>query len=152
MVQARQMLLQVWRLVCSGLLGLSLAGCQTLPPSLVACPMPVVEQAARIQKLVPVGTSRDDAVANLKKAGIDGTFGTGNSVFYCDTWTQSESERWHLNVEVMFDESGNVYAYRPDPQLHAAIDADDAGSAKVGKMPKEVAAGPKASVVDPFAE
>lgn len=152
MVQRRRPLRPIWSWIAITLVGTTLIGCQTLPPSLVACPMSAVEQAARVQKIVPIGTPREDAVANLKKAGIDGTFGTGNSIFYCDTWTQSDDERWHMNVELLFNESGEVYAYRPDPERHAAGLPDDVGTATVTKPPKEVAAGPKPSIVDPFAE
>lgn len=132
--------------------GAMFSGCQTMSPALTSCPMPVVEQAARVQKIVPIGMPREEAVAALKKAGIDGTFGTGNSIFYCDTWTQSDEERWHINVELLFNESGEVYAYRPDPELHAAGLSENVGTAKVTKPPKEVASGPKPSIVDPFAE
>lgn len=141
-----------WLWMALALCGLPLTGCQTLPPSLVACPMPAVEQASRVQKIVPIGTPRDEAVAKLKKAGIDGTFSTGNSIFYCDTWTQGEEERWHINVELLFNESGEVYAYRPDPERHASSLATEIGTAKVRQSSKEIAAGPKPSVVDPFAE
>lgn len=150
MVDCRCPLRTVW--VAIVIAGAMLAGCQTMSPALTSCPMPAVEQAARVQKIVPIGTPRDEAVAALKKAGIEGTFGTGNSIFYCDTWTQSDKERWHINVELLFNQSGEVYAYRPDPQLHASELSEEAGSATVSKPPKEIAAGPKPSIVDPFAE
>lgn len=152
MVPARRRVLPVWRFVAAVVCGAVVAGCQTLPPSLVACPLPAVEQAAHIQKLVPIGTPRDEAVAKLKQAGIAGTFGTGNSIFYCDTWTRGDDERWYMNVELLFNESGEVYAYRPDSERHAGGNLDGVGTAKVAKPPKEVAAGPKSTLVDPFAE
>src|SRR6187549_3541257 len=109
-----------WRaLGTAGLFAAMLVGCQTLP-SLVQCPMPIVEQASRIQEIVPAGTPREAAIAKLKKAGIDGNFSEGHSIFYCETWQQDDDERWHINVQVLFDEEGKVYAYRPDPQSYAA--------------------------------
>lgn len=137
-------------LACLVVLG-SFGGCQTMSPSLVPCPMPVVEQAAKVQELVPLGTPRDQAISKLKSAGIDGNFGTANSIYYCDTWKQSDKERWHISVELLFDEQGKVYAYRPDPQS-SRQSQETAGSAKVTKPARQIAKGPKPSVVDPFAE
>lgn len=125
-------------------------GCQTLSPSLVPCPLPVSEQAARIRDIVPPGTPREEALAKLKKAGIEGTLGSANSIFYCDTWKQSDQERWHINVELLFDKDGKLYAYRPEPGNLAS--RDDAGTAKLTKPPKEVASAKQTGVVDPFAE
>ena len=129
-----------------------LAGCQTMSPALVSCPMPTVEQSARIQSLAPLGTPRDAAIASLKKAGIDGNFGTAKTIFYCDTWKQSDKERWHINVEILFDEQGNVYAYRPDPKSGASSTDSTAGKQKLTQPVKQVASGPKPSIADPFAE
>ena len=136
--------------------GLTLTGgCQTLP-TLVTCPIPEPEQAARIQDIVPVGTERRTAVEKLRDAGIGGTFSTGESIFYCSTWLQNEQERWHINVDVLFDKDGRVYAYRPDPHGPAATTAarqEEPGTATVSKPPKQVASAKQTGgVVDPFAE
>jgi len=139
-----------WRgFYAAGLLA-ALIGCQTLP-TLVQCPLPTTEQAARIEELVPAGTPREAAVATLKKAGIDGNFSDSNTVFYCDTWEQGDNERWHIHVQVLFDEQGKVYACRPDPLTITASGAEP-GAVKISKPPREVASGPKPSVEDPFAE
>jgi hypothetical protein len=139
-----------WRLCAAGFWTVLLAGCQTLP-SLTPCPLGSVEQAARIQEIVPLGTPREEAVAKLKKAGVEGTFSEGNSIYYCGTWAQNDKERWHIHVEMLFDGDGKVYAFRPDPQ-HVAVRQEEPGVTKIAKKPKEVAAGPKSSVVDPFME
>jgi hypothetical protein len=140
----------------SGTLGIAalalLFGCQTLSPALVPCPLPVAEQAARIQELVPLGTPREQAIERLKRAGIDGTLGAANSIYYCDTWRQNDQERWHINVELLFDQNGKVYAYRPDPSGQVTAAHDDAGTAKVSKPPKQIASAKQVGAVDPFAE
>ncbi len=138
------------RLCAAGLWTVLLVGCQTLP-ALTPCPLGSVEQAARIEQIVPIGTPREEAVAKLKKAGVEGTFSEGNSIYYCGTWAQSDKERWHIHVEMLFDGDGNVYAFRPDP-LRAAANQEEPGTAKVTKKPKEIASGAKVNVVDPFAE
>ncbi len=98
------------------------AGCQTMSPSLVTCPWPAAEQARKIDELVPPGTTREEAVSRLKKAGIAGNFGEADSIYYCDIWNRSDSERWHINVALLFDEEGKLYALRPDPHGRAAAE------------------------------
>ncbi len=127
------------------------AGCQTLP-AFVPCPLPTVEQATKVQEIVPIGTPRDDALAKLKQAGIEGSFGTSKSIFYCNTWQQDDKERWHINVDLLFDDRGELYGFRPDPQDRAATASDQPGTAKVTKKPKEVASAKQTGIVDPFAE
>jgi hypothetical protein len=91
------------------------AGCQTMSPSLVSCPWSAVEQARKIDEIVPPGSTREEAVSRLKKAGIAGNFGEADSIYYCDIWNRDDSERWHINVALLFDEEGKLYALRPDP-------------------------------------
>ncbi len=91
-------------------------GCQMTPaPGLVTCPLPVSEQTARILDIVPLGTSRDDAIKKLDEAGVIGNFSTGDSksTYYCDVWQQDKDERWHINVVLLFDEEGILYGTRP---------------------------------------
>lgn len=115
---------------CTGIfvalaLGLStVGGCQMTPaPGLITCPLPVSEQTAKILDIVPLGTSRDDAIKRLDKAGVIGNFSTGDSksTYYCDVWQRDKDERWHINVVLLFDENGILYGTRP--QLPNAMTA-----------------------------
>ena len=128
-----------------------LGGCQSMPPSLVRCPLPAVEQAGQVEEIVPLGTMREDAVSRLKKAGIAGNFGEANSIFYCDVWNRSDSERWHINVALLFDEDGKLYAYRPDPHGNATA-AEETPAAAISKKIKDVTAPRQTGLSDPFAE
>lgn len=98
-----------------GALSTGLVGCQTTPaPNLVSCPLPTTEQVNEILKIAPLGTSRDEVVQKLTKAGIAGSFGENQSLFYCDIWKRGDDLRWHLNVVLLFDDDGKLYATRPD--------------------------------------
>jgi hypothetical protein len=104
------------RVALAGLVWLGIAtGCQLTPsPGLVACPLPSVEQAVKVVQVAPLGTSREEAMQRLKEAGIRGNFGENESIFYCDVWERDKTERWHINVVLLFDEQGRLYATRPD--------------------------------------
>lgn len=137
---------------CVGGLAVALicSGCQTMPPSLVSCPLPAAEQASRIEEIVPLGTTREDAISRLKKEGIAGNFGEAESIFYCDIWNRSDSERWHINVALLFDDDGKLYALRPDPHGQAA--AAETPAAAISKKIKDVTAPRHTGLSDPFAE
>ncbi len=119
-------------------------GCQMTPaPGLVPCPLPVAEQTAKILDIVPLGTSREDAIKRLDKAGIIGNFSTGDSksTYYCDVWPQGEKERWHINVVLLFDENGILYGTRPQlsspvterNDMKVGAPTDPFGPAVIGK-------------------
>ncbi len=92
-----------------------LTGCQMTPaPGLINCPLPSTEQVQEILQLAPLGTPRQEAIERLKKAGVLGTFGENQSIYYCDVWDKGEGLRWHINVALLFDDSGTLYATRPD--------------------------------------
>ncbi len=121
-------------LVCSA--GLVL-GCQLTPaPGLVNCPLPTNEQVREVLRIVPLGTSRDEAKQRLTKAGFAGSFVETESIFYCDIWDKGEGLRWHINVTLLFDDDGKLYATRPD--VNGLIDP----------TPRTSTAAPV--VVDPF--
>jgi hypothetical protein len=145
---------KIWRELACWAAGLVVAlvcgGCQTMPPSLVSCPLPAVEQASRIEELVPLGTTREEAISRLKKEGIAGNFGEADSIFYCDIWNRSDSERWHINVALLFDDDGKLYALRPDP--HAQGAATDTPATAISKKIKDVTAPRHTGLSDPFAE
>jgi hypothetical protein len=95
------------------------AGCQSPPaPSLVSCPLPTTEQVHEILAIAPLGTSRDDVLQKLSDAGISGSFGENQSLYYCDLWKRKDDLRWHLNVVLLFDDDGKLYATRPDASGH----------------------------------
>lgn len=116
------------QLLIAAALGIGmLLGCQMTPaPGLITCPLPVSEQTAKILDIVPLGTSRDDAIKRLDKAGVIGNFSTGDSksTYYCDVWQRDKDERWHINVVLLFDENGTLYGTRP--QLPTAATAREA--------------------------
>jgi len=92
------------------------AGCQLTPsPGLIACPMPVNEQAAKVLQVAPLGTPRDEVLRRLKDAGIRGNFGENESIYYCDLWDRDKKVLWHINVVLLFDDNGKLYKTRPNP-------------------------------------
>ncbi|MFO0918329.1 MAG: hypothetical protein U0872_08450 [Planctomycetaceae bacterium] len=118
-----------------------------MSPTLVTCPWSVLEQARKIEAIVPPGTTREEAVTRLKKEGIAGNFGQAESIYYCDIWERSKSERWHINVALLFDEEGKLYGLRPDPREQAAsVDTTPPTDSK--KRSETTASGPS----DPFTE
>ena len=104
-----------WLPVIAGIFTLCYAaGCQLTPsPGLVACPLPVAEQAAKVVEVAPLGSTREEAMKRLTDAGIRGNFGENESLFYCDVWERDQTERWHMNVVLLFDEQGRLYSTRP---------------------------------------
>jgi hypothetical protein len=104
------------RCVLAVLAGLCAAvGCQLTPaPGLVECPLTVSQQAAEVLRVVPMGTSREAAMKRLKDAGVRGSFGDNESIFYCDVWNRDNGDRWHINVVLLFDGTGRLYATRPE--------------------------------------
>ena len=89
-----------------------LSGCMsrgTIQPS----PWTYSQQREAILEIAPLGTPRDDVVTRLANAGIEGSFGISESIYYCDIWDRSDGARWHVNIALYFDESGNLYDIRP---------------------------------------
>lgn len=112
-------------------------GCQLTPaPGLVNCPLPTNEQVREVLRIVPLGTSREEAKKRLVEAGFAGNFGENESIYYCDIWDKGDGVRWHINVTLLFDDEGQLYATRPD--VNGQIDPTPRSS-----KPVQV-------VVDPF--
>ncbi len=119
--------LQICRATFAALLAAGLgAGCRLTPsPGLMACPLPASEQVQRVLKVTPLGTPRDQVLKELEAAGVAGTFGENQSIYYCDIWEQEDGSRWHINVALLFDDDGLLYATRPDRAGKAtAVDED----------------------------
>lgn len=92
---------------------LLVAGCQLNTGTLVRCPWQYSRQQQAVLELVPLGTPRDAAIERLAAEGIAGAFGINDTIYYCDVWQREDGDRWHLNVAVLFDESGLVKECRP---------------------------------------
>lgn len=88
------------------------AGCQFGPGRLVPSPLLFQEQEQQILRVAPAGTPRDEAVRKLNEAGIEGSFGVSPSVYYCDIWNRRDGRRWHLDLALLFNESGELYEVR----------------------------------------
>jgi hypothetical protein len=110
----------------------------TPAPPLQPCPLPIAEQTTRILEIAPLGTSRDEAVKRLEDAGIIGNFSTGSSksTYYCDIWPQEGDLRWHINVVLLFDESGILYGTLP--QLPTTAKRDITAETGTNSVPADV--------------
>jgi hypothetical protein len=93
----------------SALALLALAGCASLSMQIVPCPLTYSEQIKEVLNVVPKGTRREEALRKLAAAGIDGSFGISRRVYYCELWNRPDGSRWHLNVALLFDETGKLY-------------------------------------------
>jgi hypothetical protein len=87
------------------------AGCQ-LQTQLVPSPLSFEEQQQALLQIVPLGTSREEVIQKLEAAGVEGAFGISDSVYYCDAWIREDDTRWHLDVALLFDQSGELYKTR----------------------------------------
>ena len=93
----------------AALLGLTLAGCLSFPRPIMPSPLSYSEQEKELLAIVPKGTRREEALRRLAAAGIEGSFGISHRVYYCDLWNRSNGERWHINVALLFDDTGKFY-------------------------------------------
>jgi len=93
----------------SALTLLVLSGCASLSTQIVACPLTYSEQVKEVLNVVPKGTRREEALRKLAAAGIEGSFGISRRVYYCELWSRPDGSRWHLNVALLFDETGKLY-------------------------------------------
>ncbi len=91
------------------LLAVGASGCQVMGQRTIASPYSSDKQAAEILKFVPKGTSRDEAIRLLEKAGIDGSFGASQSTYYCEVWHRPDGKNWALDVAMLFDDEGKLY-------------------------------------------
>lgn len=96
-------------ILCTFLLS-SVVGCQFTKTMIMENPLTYREQVAEIEKIVVVGTHRDQAVKKLEKAGIKGSFGENKSTYYCNLWDRGKGETWQMEVALLFDEKGNYLA------------------------------------------
>jgi hypothetical protein len=115
----------IWRSILLIVLFTMLPGCHFFGKAKISDPQPYLKQVAEIQKIVPVGIPREEAVRKLEEAGVQGDFSASrNTIYYCDLWNRKNGERWPLNVALLFDSQGNFYRTR-----HSDFDGDFTGSA-----------------------
>jgi hypothetical protein len=93
----------------SVLVVLVVAGCASISTQIIPCPLTYSEQIKEVLNVVPKGTRREDALRKLAAAGIEGSFGISRRVFYCELWNRADGSRWHLNVALLFDDTGKLY-------------------------------------------
>lgn len=101
-------------------------GCHSGPQPIVSCPIPANEQQEAVLKIAPLRTEREEAIRRLEKAGIDVSPGgarTGQapSIYYCNVWQREDGSRWQMDVALLFDASGKLYATRAS-QAETVID------------------------------
>lgn len=91
---------------------ISLTGCAGGAGTLSNAPLSVEEQQQQVLTIAPIGTPRNEVATRLKKAGIEFTSSAGDSVYYCEAWQRDDGKRWILDVALLFNESGELYAAR----------------------------------------
>ena len=122
---------RVWATLALGFFLFAPAGgCSSPPTSLVESPLTVEQQQRAVLDLVPVGSTRDEAERRLKAAGIEYTASRSQSIYYLSLWNRRDGERWHINVALLFDGEGKLYASRP---ADAAVERMAAASATAGQ-------------------
>jgi hypothetical protein len=97
------------RWAAASLIALTVTGCASLNRSIMPCPLTYSEQEKEILAIVPKGTRREDTLRRLTAAGVEGSFGISRRVYYCDLWNRTNGERWHINVALLFDDTGRFY-------------------------------------------
>jgi hypothetical protein len=97
------------RWTAAGLIALTITGCVSLNRSIMPCPLTYSEQEREILTILPKGTRREEAMRRLTAAGVEGSFGSSRRVYYCDLWNRKNGDRWHINVALLFDDTGRFY-------------------------------------------
>jgi hypothetical protein len=87
-----------------------ISGC--VVPQMVRCPVADADLSKNIFEIAPKGTPRDETIAKLRAAGIDGSFAPdkstmGKDYFCCQTWRRPSGEVWRISMLLHFDKSGN---------------------------------------------
>lgn len=132
------------------LVAVFVGGCRLGVSRVVPCPLAAADQKTALLKIAPLGTPRDEAIQKFNKAGIEGSFGISETVYYCDFWNRPNGERWKLDLSMLFDQSGQLYAIRATSFFAGTSSANAAnGSAgiedrknPVGRLQTEPDAGP----------
>ncbi|QDU79761.1 hypothetical protein Pla110_14750 [Polystyrenella longa] len=91
----------------------SQTGCAVLSASPEVVRQTYTTQQNELFKICPKGTHRDQVEKRLAEAGINGEFGTNQSIYYCDFWKREDGKVWELNLALLFDEEGVLYSTMP---------------------------------------
>jgi hypothetical protein len=129
----------------ASVLALAFAGCASVSTQIVSCPLTYSEQEKEVLSVAPKGTRRDDALRKLAAAGIEGSFGISRRVYYCDLWNRRDGSRWHLNVALLFDETGRLYKTQAEGDVTVSSDKSLPPSASQSNESKPPADRPNAS-------
>lgn len=94
------------------------ASCHAGPQPIVSCPIPTNEQQGEVLKIAPLQTDREEVLKRLEEAGIDvspgaSVPGQSPTIYYCDVWQRPDGARWQMDVALLFDPGGKLYATRP---------------------------------------
>jgi hypothetical protein len=120
---------QIVRLLAALLVALASFGCSSVGRAIVPCPLTYADQEKEVLAVVPKGTRREDVLRRLHAAGIEGSFGISQRVYYCDLWNRPDGQRWQMNIALLFDEKGVLYKTQVgDCQITAVRDTQKAGA------------------------
>jgi hypothetical protein len=131
-------------LAAGTLLAAFLAGCAVWRPTLVDSPLSIEQQQQAVLDIVPRGLPRDEVERRLKNAGIEYRKGGNGSIYYLMLWNRADGQRWHIDVALLFDQSGRLYQTRagsaswearPDEPLAGRGGAAKAASAETAAPP-----------------
>ncbi|MAG93229.1 MAG: hypothetical protein CMJ48_05715 [Planctomycetaceae bacterium] len=91
-------------------------------------PLSFEEQQKLILDAVPLGTPREDVTAKLGKAGIEGEFSQGRSLFYAESWRRKDGKRLILEVDLLFDgETRTLFEVKPRSGFITHVEPAGAG-------------------------
>ena len=127
-----------------------LAGCAAGHPSLVDSPLSIEQQQQAVLEIVPRGSSRDEAERRLKAAGIEYRPGGKGSIYYLMLWNRPDGQRWHIDVALLFDQSGKLYQTRAaSASWEARPDEPVAGGREASSVRQADAAVPETAPATP---
>lgn len=112
------------------------SGCHTGPQAIVSCPIPASEQQGEVLKIAPLQTDREEVLRRLEQAGIDVSPGAARpgqspTLYYCNIWQRPDGARWQMDVALLFDASGKLYATRPS-HANTVVDRNPIATAVAG--------------------
>jgi hypothetical protein len=129
MIRGCAMRRQIVRPLAALLIALASLGCSSVGRAIVPCPLTYADQEKEVLALVPKGTRREEVLRRLHAAGIEGSFGISQRVYYCDLWNRPGGQRWQMNIALLFDENGILYKTQVgDSQFTAERDTQKAGA------------------------
>jgi hypothetical protein len=100
------------------------SGC--VVPQMVRCPMGDADLTKHIFEIAPKGTPRNETIAKLRAAGIDGSFAPdkstmGKDYYCCQSWRRPDGEVWKISMLLHFDKAGNFVETLEMPNADAGL-------------------------------